>query len=74
MRYTITTTNKDEHWAAFHGMDLYLALLDLDEWLRNKLKYPPRDMVDGEATAYEITREKLREIMDNRGVDFEHVS
>jgi len=55
---------------ATKGSKYYVALWDIDQWLRARIKYD--DTVTGEQyEAYEKTREELRDIMSSRGVSFD---
>lgn len=55
---------------ATKGSKYYVALWDIDQWLRARMKYD--DTVTGEQyEAYEKTREELRDIMSSRGVSFD---
>lgn len=59
----------EEHGAAVHGMDFYLCLYDLDQWLRNEEKYKDIDTIRiGEV------RDKVREIMSDRTVSLDMFS
>jgi hypothetical protein len=71
--YTLQTTDENTHLLWLHGSDFYLALWDLDQWLREQIKYAEglsQDTYD----AYETVRDKIREIMSEHHVDFEMVS
>lgn len=70
--YTLQTTDKDTHLLWSHGGDFYFTLWDLDQWLREQTKYVvglSQDTYD----AYETVRDKIREIMNNHGVNLEMV-
>jgi hypothetical protein len=69
--YTLQTTDKDTHLLWSHGGDFYFSLWDLDEWLREQVKYG--EVTDSEEEAFEIVRDKIREIMNNHGVNLEMV-
>jgi hypothetical protein len=72
-KYKIETNDKQEHYMAFHGSDFYRTCWDLDQDLRSKIKYGAEDNgLDVDTLQY--CRDKLREFMDDNGVDFEHVS
>jgi hypothetical protein len=55
---------------AIKGSKYYVALWDIDQWLRARLKYDDT-LTDGQYEAYEKTREELRDIMSSRGVSFD---
>ena len=48
--------------------DYWCSLFDLDEWLREEVKYN-NDLSGDTYDAYDKVREKLREIMDRHGVN-----
>ena len=60
-----------EHSMAVHGVDWALVVWDMDQWLRNKLKYGHSfDTIDG---CVENIREHLHEFMETHGVSLENV-
>jgi hypothetical protein len=63
---------RDDHIVAVHAADLYLTLLDMDNWLRNKLKYG-HDLKTADE-ALEIARDKLFDVMEDRGVNLDMMS
>jgi hypothetical protein len=72
-KYKIETNDKQEYYQAFHGSDFCFACHDLDQDLRNKIKYgAEQENLDIDTLQY--CRNKLRECLDNNGVDLEHVS
>ncbi len=70
-RYRIETNDKHEHLMALHGIDLMLALWDLDQWLRSQIKYNPDQLGGHELNALETAREQLRECMAKYNVSLE---
>lgn len=52
---------------AMKSVDLYLAIDDFDQWLREEYKYRDQEY------AYDV-RDKLREFLDARGVNLEMLS
>ena len=61
-----------EHNLAVHGADWALAVLDLDNKLRNWDKYGHTFATATEAI--EATRDALREILSERGVSLEDIA
>lgn len=64
-RFVYETSDRHEFLYAFHGLDFLLALWDLDQWLREQIKYSQdynEDVKDGFTLAreqlYDILREK----------------
>ena len=66
MKYKIETDDKEEHLAALHGIDFYCVLWDLDQWLRSECKYHGKP--------YHEIREKIIELMEAHGVNFNILS
>jgi hypothetical protein len=66
--------DQEEHTVAVHAKDLYLSLWDLDQWLRGRIKYPEQNTFESPEDALEKTREQLREIMTDHGVNLEMMS
>ncbi len=73
LKYKIETSDKEEHYMAFHGSDFYHALWDLDQYLRGKIKYGAEEENLDEDTLQHC-RDKLTEFMEDNGIDFEHIS
>jgi hypothetical protein len=44
---------------------------DLDEWLRIQIKYAPEDMDQSRLIVLEEVRNKLRDLMSERGVELD---
>jgi hypothetical protein len=58
-----------EHRLAINGHKYYSILWEFDQWLRSEMKYQ-----DHETIQTESVRDKLRELMDNDGVNFDEVA
>jgi len=65
LRYTLPE-EQEELDAALHAQAMRQALWELDNWLREGVKYhdPPPDR----AEALQEARDKLRELLDDAGV------
>jgi len=72
-KYKIETNDTQDFYMAFHGSDLYFTCWDLDQYLRDKIKYGA-DQENLDIDTLQHCRDKLRELMDEHGVDFEHIS
>jgi hypothetical protein len=66
--------DSEEHQVAVKARDLYLALWDIDQWLRGKVKYSEGKEFEDPEDALDKTREQLREIMSGYGLNFEMMS
>ncbi len=73
MRYTLATNDRLDHLYAFHGSDFLTSLWDLDQWLRGQVKYNPEAQSEDVLDAYDIVRDKIREFMDDNGVNLDMV-
>lgn len=62
-----------EHKIAIHAMDWALTCFDLDNWLRERLKYHAHELSEGEDKAYEECRKKLWELMRDYGVSTDDI-
>jgi hypothetical protein len=56
--------DQDEFGYATMGFNYYMALVEMDQWLRSEYKY------NGKEEMYEV-REKLREIISENNVKIE---
>ena len=61
----------DEFLKVSRASDLYLAIWDLDQWLRSQTKYAPDDMSEDSYKAYQDCRDKLRQLLNEYNVNFE---
>ena len=53
------------------GKSMHTVLRELDEWLRSKTKYAPDSMSQDKMDAYELSREKLYQLLDQYNIDLE---
>ncbi len=63
----------DDLYMAYHGDDFYFILWNLDQYLRNQIKYHSDDLGEEKEAALELARDKIYELMENHDVDFNHV-
>ena len=56
---------------ALKATDAYLVLFDIDNFLREKIKYAPDDVKQEVLDAYQAVRDKLHEILTERSVDLD---
>lgn len=63
------TLPEDKHdlTYAMKGLDLYLSLWDMDQWLRGEIKYQGRNEL-------QEVRDKLYELMRDRNVNFDDLT
>ena len=53
------------------GKSMHTVLRELDEWLRSKTKYAPDSMSQDKMDAYELSREKLYQLLNQYNIDLE---
>jgi len=63
----------NDFYMAYHGDDFYSILWNLDQYLRNQIKYHSDDLGEEKEVALQSVRDKIYELMENHGVDFNHV-
>jgi hypothetical protein len=60
-------------YMAYHGDDLFFTLWDLDQYLRTITKYNPDNLSDEQVDVADKARDKLYALMEEHGVDWNHV-
>ena len=73
LKYKIETSDKQDHWLAFHGSDFYHTLWDLDQELRSIAKYGAEEQ-GLDVDTLDHVRSMIHELMTDNGIDFEHIS
>ena len=63
----------NELYMAYHGDKFYYIIWDLDQYLRNHIKYNPDKLSAKQIDILDKTRDKLYELLDGYDVDFNHV-
>ena len=58
---------------AVKSTKLAIALWDMDQYLRGKIKHAPDSMSEEEHKALQETRDKLREIMSDNNIDLDEL-
>ena len=61
--------DEDEHSLAINARKYYTVLWDIDQQLRNKIKYSSAS--DDTIAAYTKTRDLLWELLNDRGLDLD---
>jgi len=72
IKYTLPE-ERDELHLAVHGIDYYLTLWDLDQWIRECYKYNNKDYDENETNLLIKIRTKIRELMEDRGISLNDV-
>ena len=70
---TLSRILVNDLYMTYHGDDLYFVLWDLDQYLRDQIKYNPDKRKSKEIDALEDARCKLYDFMEIHEVDFNHV-
>ena len=63
----------EAYMRAVKSTKLAIVLWDMDQHLRNKIKYAPDSMSPEAYEAFQETRDKLREIMDYNSIDLDEL-
>lgn len=65
----------EAHLRCVKALDMALALWDMDQYLRSKMKYGNKDaeLSDDAYKALEEAREQLREFMSSRGINLDEL-
>ena len=63
--------DQQEFNLATQGTSMYSVLWDMDQWLRWNIKHAPDSMSDDEYKTYELCRKKLRELIDDSGLNLD---
>ena len=63
----------DDFYMAYHGDDFYFILWNLDQYLRDQIKYNSDKLSNGKIAGLQLARNKIYDLMDNYEVDFNHV-
>jgi len=56
---------------ATQGASMHSVLWNMDQWLRGNTKHAPDSMSDDEYKTYELCRKKLRELIDDSGLNLD---
>ena len=62
---------KSEFNFATQGSDWFFVAWKMDQWLRGNIKHAPNSMSDDEYRTYELCREKLRQLIDDSGLNLD---
>jgi len=75
LKYTFFNNDDDsDFYMITNASNMYFVLWDFDNYLRSKLKYPDDNDKKLNIKTLEIVRDELRELMEDHGIDFNHVS
>jgi len=56
---------------ATQGSDWWHVCWEMDQWLRANIKYAPDEQSDEVFEAYELCREELRKIIEDKGLNLD---
>ncbi len=71
--YVFKTKDETEFLYAFHGLDFLLVLWNLDQSLRNKIKYS-QDLNEEVKTGLQMARTELYEILESKNLSLDMLS
>ena len=63
--------DQNEFNFATQGSDWWNVCWLMDQWLRGNTKHAPDSMPEDEYKAYELCREKLRQLIDSQGLNLD---
>jgi hypothetical protein len=63
--------DRDDFELAQRGLDWYCVAWDLDQWIREQVKYKYEKYDEKALDAFDLVRDTLRQLMNDRGVSFE---
>lgn len=69
--YIFKTDDKEEAELHLKAGDYKICLWDMDQYLRNQIKYNPKNLNEGQINALEDAREELREILSKYDVSLD---
>ena len=67
------SADMEAYMRAVKSTKLAIALWDMDQYLRGKIKHAPDSMSEEEYKALQETRDKLREIMSDNNIDLDEL-
>ena len=67
------SADMEAYMRAVKSTKLAIALWDMDQYLRGKIKHAPDSMSEEEYKALQETRDKLREIMSDNSIDLDEL-
>ena len=56
---------------ATNGSKWWKVCWDMEQWLRGNIKHAPDSMSDDEYKTYELCREKLRQLIEDKGLNLD---
>jgi len=74
LKFTFTENDNSDYYIISHADDFYDTLWDLDNvFFRHHLKHNPDNLSEEQLDILQKGRDKLYELLDEHGVDFDHV-
>ena len=74
LKYKIETSDKEEHYMAFHGPDFYHTLRDLKSEIHDIVHHERAEEMGLDPETLDWVLDLINEYTEDHGVDFEHVS
>ena len=69
--YIFKTDDKEEAELHLKAGDYKICLWDLDQWLRNHVKYNPEQLSEPQVDILEKTRDELRDLLINHNISLD---
>lgn len=70
LKYDLPDDQTEFEWAV-NANKMYFVLWELDQYLRSNTKYAPEGTHEEAYTAYELTRDRLHQLMNENNISFE---
>ena len=69
--YIFKTDDKEEAELHLKAGDYKICLWDLDQWLRNHVKYNPEQLSEPQVNILEKTRDELRDLLIHHNISLD---
>ena len=73
LKYKIETSDKQDHYMAFHGSDFWNTLWDLKEEIHDVVHHERAEEMGLDPETLDWVLDLINEYMEDHGVDFNHV-
>ena len=70
LKYNLPDDETEFQWA-MQSSGMFAVIWEMDQWLRSNTKYAPEGTHEEAYTAYELTRDRLHQLMNEQNISFE---
>lgn len=70
-KYKYETSDRKDILFCIHGIDMFIVLWNLDQWLRNQIKYAHENDHIKKIEGFKEVREEIRTLMYDQGINFD---